>query len=73
MLRHKRLGHPYHVTTSHVLKQLRIHVHVSDDKLGKMHQKYFASVLHSTTIPFEIVHTNIWGPSSTVSVEGFKY
>lgn len=29
--------------------------------------------MHTTTTPFEILHTDVWGPSSVCSIDGFKY
>lgn len=37
-----------------------------------MHQKSFASIQHSSVSSFELLHLDVWGPASTVSVEGFK-
>lgn len=42
-------------------------------KMGKMHQQPHISQPVHTTQPFELIHTDLWGPSSTVSSLGFKY
>lgn len=33
----------------------------------------FPSVSVKTRAPFQLVHTDVWGPSSIPSVDGFKY
>lgn len=55
---HNRLGHPCDATLKSVLHTLNIHVVIKldtfcdDCKLGKMHQKSFVSVTHTTSAPF---------------------
>lgn len=29
--------------------------------------------MHNATGPFQIIHTNVWGPSSTLSMDGYRY
>lgn len=77
LLWHMRLGHPCHATLCNVLKLLNPAISVDKHfceacKLGKMHQQSFHSVPHFTTAPFALIHMDVWGPSSTVSTEGYK-
>lgn len=79
MLWHNRLGHPSLVTLTHVLRSLNVSVgngpveFCESCRMGKMHQKHFPSVTHSTTRVLELVHMDLWGPTSIPSIEGFKY
>lgn len=41
--------------------------------VGKIHSIKFSSVDIKTTTPFQLIHTDVWGPSSTFSIDGFKY
>lgn len=38
-----------------------------------MHQMNFPSVVHTSTAPFQIIHTDMWGPSSVLSLDGFRF
>ena len=40
---------------------------------GKLHQQTFSYVPHKTTHPFQIIHTDIWGPSPFMSIASYKY
>ena len=40
---------------------------------GKMHQFHFSPVSLKTTTPFQLVHSDLWGPSSETSVDGYRY
>lgn len=42
-------------------------------KQGKMHQKPHISQSLKTTKPFQIIHSDLWGPAYTASRHGFKY
>ncbi|KAM6588273.1 hypothetical protein CsatA_010878 [Cannabis sativa] len=74
---HQRLGHPSKIIMNKVLHSL--HIPTADPSFcnacqyGKLHQFTFLSSQHSTTTPFEIIHTDLWGPSPYPTNEGFKY
>lgn len=76
---HSRLGHPCASTISTVLNTLKIPVKsyaiafCDACKLGKLHQMSFHSVVHLATAPFQIIHADVWGPSSTLSMDGYRY
>ncbi|KAM1047539.1 hypothetical protein ACFX2C_026882 [Malus domestica] len=40
---------------------------------GKMTRQPFPSKCNKSSVPFEKVHTDVWGPSPTVSLEGYRY
>ena len=78
---HMRLGHPNFNVLCQVLKVVPTIPHIQNNKIdfcaackfGKMHQFHFPSSLHKTKRPFEIVHSDLWGPSPHISTEGYKY
>ena len=77
---HKRLGHPSICTLKQVLacvnessksmKKLSLR---SACKFGKTHQENFPFSLTKTSKPFELVHSDVWGRSHTVSIDGYRY
>lgn len=79
ILWHHRLGHPCVASLGRVLRNLN--VPVSADhllfceacKLGKMHQKHFASIIHNIVSSFDLLHMDVWGPSSITSLDGYRY
>ena len=77
---HRRLGHPSVCTLKQVLecvnensKSMKQLSFCSACKFGKMHQENFPSSLTRTSKPFELVHSDVWGPSHTVSLDGYSY
>ena len=40
---------------------------------GKLHQNTLSSIPLHTTEPFQVVHSNVWGPSPFLSMEGYRY
>ena len=75
---HMRLGHPNSTILCQVLKVVP---HIQGNKIdfcaackfGKMHQFNFPYSLHKSKRPFEIVHSDLWGPFPHVSSEGYNY
>ena len=41
-------------------------------KYGKMRQENFPSSQTKTSKPFELVHSDVWGPPHTLSVDGYR-
>lgn len=76
---HHRLGHPTQAILSEMLNT--IHVPHFNSTLsfctacqyGKLHQFHFPSSLPKTIKPFQLVHFDVWGPSSHISLEGYLY
>ena len=42
-------------------------------KLGKLARMPLASVQHTSQRPFDIIHSDVWGPAPILSNLGFKY
>lgn len=79
MLRHDRLGHQCDSTLSIVLRSPKIPMNkvsfefCASCKLGKIHQMHFPPVEHHTIGVFELIHLDIWGPTSALFMYGYKY
>ena len=75
---HSRLDHPSKRILSDVLSKLKINENTnfefcSSCKFGKSHKLPFtSSELHTSSI-LELVYADVWGPSSILSVEGYRY
>ncbi|PKU84201.1 Retrovirus-related Pol polyprotein from transposon TNT 1-94 [Dendrobium catenatum] len=72
----QRLGHP----AASLLHAIDIPVTVSTHKFNcdscsraKMHRLPFASNISRTTACFQILHTDLWGPSPVDSCQDFRY
>ncbi|TQE01264.1 hypothetical protein C1H46_013171 [Malus baccata] len=77
---HQRLGHPSNIVTSAMLKQSHIPMsldHVSSICTSCLEGKFaklpFLFPANKTVHPLEVIHSDVWGPSSTVSIEGYKF
>ncbi|PKU63244.1 Retrovirus-related Pol polyprotein from transposon TNT 1-94 [Dendrobium catenatum] len=76
---HSRLGHP----AAAILNRLSVnnnHIHNKSHntmcttcQLAKSKQLYFPTSVTTTTKPFELVHSDVWGPSHTTSIQGYRY
>jgi hypothetical protein len=77
---HQRLGHPALPVVLRILQDNKIAVHreISPSlicnacQLGKSHQLPFSTSSHISTVPLEIVHTDVWGPP-LLSINNSKY
>ncbi|KAM1411401.1 hypothetical protein COP1_024098 [Malus domestica] len=77
---HNRFGHPSNITTSLMLKNANIPCDkdvvstVCQSCLeGKFTRLPFSPRTHQSSIPFEIVHSDLWGHAPCSSIDGFKY
>ncbi|TQE07262.1 hypothetical protein C1H46_007084 [Malus baccata] len=77
---HHRLGHPtnevLHSMLSHsqITYKSYINKHVCSFCLkGKMSRQVFESRTLGFIKPFEIISNDVWGPSSVISIEDYKY
>ncbi|KAM1496471.1 hypothetical protein ACFXTO_031069 [Malus domestica] len=77
---HNRLGHPSNSVSSTMLKKSNIvTVHDTPSTLcqhcleGKFSKLPFQSVQSKYVVPFEVIHSDLWGPAPCQSVDGFKY
>ena len=73
------MGHPTYNVLKLVLNKIRIPCSFSalsfcdSCKLGKHHQLPFVSHNIIAKRPLELIYSDVWGPSLTVSVKGFRY
>ena len=78
---HNRLGHPNSQILRHVLHNNGMsspnNVNLANSCIhclhGKMHILPFPSSRFVATSPFELVHTDLWGPAPIDSINGYKY
>ena len=75
---HKRLGHPSSSSLQHLLHDIPIRGTSSMSfcdhcQYGKSHKLPFPISPSVSSQPLEIVHSDVWGPSPVLSVNGFKY
>ena len=79
---HNRLSHPSKHVIQIILKNnclLSAHVdksihHFCDVcRLRKLHQLHFSVIEIKTKCPLELVHTDFWGPSLVLSIDGYRY
>ncbi|KAH9646728.1 retrovirus-related pol polyprotein from transposon RE1 [Citrus sinensis] len=79
-LLHQRLGHP----NKHALKNIIPHLSLKSSitlpdfcdacQYGKLHQLSFYSTGIKTSVPLELIHTDLWGPSPMPSfLHGYRY
>ncbi|KAI0527296.1 hypothetical protein KFK09_002895 [Dendrobium nobile] len=76
---HERLGHPQQRTLHHISRN-NPHLHISflhndciSCKLCKNHKLPFDRSVTHTTKPLELLHSDVWGPSSVTTKQGFRY
>ena len=77
---HKRFGHPYEEVMSIMLRNFRQSVSTDSSPMvcssclsGKMCRQPFPVKETRASVLFEKVHSDIWGPTPTKSLEGFRY
>ncbi|KAH9659677.1 hypothetical protein KPL70_023950 [Citrus sinensis] len=81
-LLHNRLGHPSKHVVQTLLRNNCI-TFIGDNKqklefcnacqLGKLHQFHFSATDIKSKYPLELIHTDLWGPASVLSMEGYRY
>ena len=42
-------------------------------KLRKIHQESFPSIAIKTNKPLQLIHSDVWGPSPNISIEGYRF
>ena len=82
---HRRFGHPSSVILMHLLNfcsKLKVsqksvlssaHVLCEACQLGKVHKHHFPATETKTKQVLELIHTDLCGPSPTVSKNGYRY
>ena len=79
MVLHQRLGHPNTKVLNHVINSCSSLKNISGNKtidscdackMGKMHKLHFPVTETKTKNPLELLHTDLWGPAPTPSIQG---
>ncbi|KAM5556360.1 hypothetical protein ABKV19_023986 [Rosa sericea] len=77
---HQRLGHPTSDVAAKMLSLSQVQFsndpspHMCSSCLGgKMHRLPFNESVSRSVVPFQKVHSDVWGAAPCLSLEGFKY
>ena len=77
---HNQLGHPHPQVLQQVLKHLNILTcntftppFCEACQQGKLHQFHFPTTSQKTSCPLQLVHSDVWGPAPSLSVDGYRY
>ena len=77
---HSRLGHPNTMVLNKILEHLNVHASADTTfqfcdacQYGKLHQISLPSVDLHTTGAFQVIDSDVWGPSPYLSPEGYRY
>ena len=78
---HLRLGHPSDQVLKHLFPNAKIDLNkytfVNNDcthyLYGKIHNLPFPKSSFTASTPFELIHSDLWGPAPITSINGFKY
>ncbi|PKU86422.1 Retrovirus-related Pol polyprotein from transposon TNT 1-94 [Dendrobium catenatum] len=76
---HARLGHPQDRKIQHLAQQIpEIHLHSHNNvciscNVSKSHKQTFARSISVCNKPFQLVHSDVWGPSPSLSFNGFRF
>ena len=77
---HCRLGLPSNPIVFLILRKSKVAVKPDVSPIvcqscleGKFSKLHFSSASAKSVIPFEVVHSDLWGPAPSVYVDGFKY
>lgn len=76
---HAKLRHPSLSVLQLVLNKIQVPFSLSSlsfcdsCKIGKLHQLPFSDCEITAIKPLELVYSNLWGPSPTLSTKGYRY
>ena len=75
---HMRLGHPSINVMRHMLNHENFLPTMCTSfydacHIGKSKHKHYSSSLTTTHKPLELIHSDVWGPSPTLSKDGYRY
>ena len=75
---HQRMGHPSFYLLKHMYPHLFKNIDISTTvcdacQLGKFKRTTFPPTDHRKTSPFQLIHLDVWGPSSQTDVLGKRY
>ena len=85
ILLHRRFGHPNHQVLTHILKTTKsnhlpayqihqMHQHICEaSQMGKTHKLHFPNTETKISKVLELLHTDLWGPSTSVSRGDYQY
>ena len=78
MLWHRRLGHPTFGLLQFLFPSLLSNKNVStfrceDCELGKHHRTSFYPSNNKSSVPFSLIHSDVWGPSRVVALKGHRW
>ncbi|KAJ4711692.1 Retrovirus-related Pol polyprotein from transposon TNT 1-94 [Melia azedarach] len=78
---HRRLGHPHFLSLEKSLSNCT-HYNINRKSVlsfckacqfGKLHKLTFKSTETRSSIPLEIIHSDLWGPAPILSNQGYRY
>ncbi|PKU66248.1 Retrovirus-related Pol polyprotein from transposon TNT 1-94 [Dendrobium catenatum] len=76
---HARLGHPHNrlltILANKIpeIKNVSSSVSCTSCTMAKCHKFSFNKTTSVTSHPFDLIHSDVWGPSPVQSTEGFRY
>ena len=78
---HMRLGHPHDLVLKILFPNIKSVINKCNSidhswthyLYGKMHNLPFHKSQFTASSPFELVHSDLWGPASVNSINGFRY
>ena len=76
---HCRLGHPSHKVLCKVLSSVNPSLSVKECsfcdacQIGKLHQIVFKPSINKSVHAFDLIYSDVWGPSFHPSVDGYRY
>ena len=78
--RHKRLGHPHFQILVNVIRKFGLptiykpkHYLCDSSSCSKSHKLPFTQSTHPSKSPFDLIHSDLWGPSLELSHFGLSY
>ncbi|PKU74388.1 Retrovirus-related Pol polyprotein from transposon TNT 1-94 [Dendrobium catenatum] len=76
---HARLGHPnkqlLSVLSTYIptLKNVPISFICKSCNVAKSHKHFFNKSMSNSSSPFDLIHSDVWGPAPHASLDGFRY
>ena len=75
---HRRMGHPSFGVMKKSMPSLFVGIkesslHCETCVFAKSHKSSYSPSLSSSSAPFELIHSDVWGPSKNLTLTGMKY
>ena len=75
---HRRLGHPSfeylrHLFPNLFLQSKDVNFNCKTCILAKSHRNSYHASLNKSSIPFALIHSDVWGPSPRTTVTGYRW